>query len=71
MFPNLKAEMARNNITIKSLSEMTGIAYETLKGKLSGITEFKRIEMFIIKKEVFPNCTIDYLFATESKNCEV
>ena len=65
MFPNLNAEMGRKKLTIKSLSEETGIPYETLKNKFSGNTEFKRKEMYLIKKEVFPNCTIDYLFATE------
>ena len=53
MFPNLNAEMARKNMTIKALSELTGINYETLKNKCSGITEFKRIEMFLIKKKAF------------------
>ena len=65
MFPNLNAEMARKNMTIKALSELTGINYETLKNKCSGITEFKRIEMFLIKKKAFSELTIDYLFSTE------
>ena len=34
---------------------------------LSGTTEFKRNEMIQIKKE-FPDCSLDYLFATENKN---
>lgn len=67
MFPNLNAEMARKKITIKSLSELTGISYETLKNKCSGNTEFKRKEMYSIKKEAFPECTIDYLFTVEER----
>lgn len=63
MFPNLNAELARNKITVKTLSEITGINYESLKNKVSGKTEFKRSEMYHIKKEVFPNYSIDYLFA--------
>lgn len=53
-------------MTIKSLSEKTGIKYESLKNKMSGETEFKRSEMLSIKKE-FPDFTLDYLFATDEK----
>lgn len=64
MFPNLNAEMGRKKMTIKSLAEKTGMGYESLKNKMSGITEFKRSEMVVIKRE-FPGCSLDYLFATE------
>lgn len=64
MFCNLNAEMARNRLSIKALSDKTGIGYESLKNKLSGITEFKRNEMLSIKNE-FPGCSLDYLFATD------
>ena len=67
MFPNLNAEMARKKITIKDLAELAEIQYDTLKNKCSGTTEFKRVEMFRIKKKVFPDMSIDYLFATEEK----
>ena len=66
MFPNLSAELARNRMTIKSLSEKTGINYESLKNKVSGKTEFKINEMILIKKKVFPDYTIDYLFVTDN-----
>ena len=65
MFPNLTAEMARMKISIKRLSEITGINYETLKLKFRGITEFKLCEMLAIKKKAFPDKTMDYLFETE------
>lgn len=63
MFNNLNAEMARKKLTIKALAEKTGMNYESLKNKLSGVTEFKRSEMLSIKSE-FPECSLDYLFAT-------
>ena len=63
MFPNLSAEMARNKMNLKMLSSETEIGYESLKNKMSGVTEFKRDEMIKIKK-VFPECTMDYLFAS-------
>ena len=64
MFPNLSAELARRQMTIKSLSQETGINYETLKLKMRGETEFRRIEMQKIKA-VFPACSMDYLFASD------
>jgi len=67
MFLNLNAEMAKAKINIKALSEISGINYETLKLKLRGVTEFKRSEMVTIKKKIFPDKTLDYLFQTEEK----
>ena len=66
MFPNLRAEMARNGLTLKTLSEKTGIKYETLKLKAKGTTEFVLPEMQSIKK-VFPGCSMDYLFEWDGK----
>ena len=67
MFPNLNAEMGRAKLTIKSLSEVSDINYESLKLKLRGVTEFKRSEMLSIKKNAFPDKTLDYLFQTEEE----
>lgn len=66
MFPNLSAELARKKMTIKALSDETGIKYETLKLKMRGETEFRLAEMVKIK-EVFPTCSIDYLFVWDGK----
>ena len=65
MFNNLNAEMARRKMSIKALAEATGIGYESMKNNMTGATEFKRSESIQIKKEV-PECTLDYLFATEA-----
>lgn len=70
MFPNLNAEMARAGYNIKTLAVKTGISYESMKNKMSGATEFKRIEMQKIRSE-FPNCSIDYLFATDEETAAV
>lgn len=55
MFSNLNAEMGRAKLSIKSLSELTGINYETLKLKFRGVTEFKLCEMVEIKRKAFPD----------------
>lgn len=70
MFSNLNAEMAREKLTIKSLAEISGINYESLKLKLRGVTEFKLCEMIAIKKKVFPDKTLDYLFQTDDPDKE-
>ena len=64
MFPNLAAEIARNKMSLKSLAQETGIGYEALKLKVRGKTEFRLAEMQKIK-EIFPTCTMDYLFESD------
>ena len=54
-------------MTIKGLSEVTGINYETLKLKFRGVTEFKLGEMLDIKHKAFPDKTLDYLFGDEEE----
>lgn len=66
MFPNLSAEIARNRMSIKSLAVQTGIGYEALKLKIRGVTEFRLAEMYKIK-EVFPHCSMDYLFESDRR----
>jgi len=66
LFYNLKAEMAREKITIKLLAERTGISYKSLKRKISGDTEFKKSEIVLIKRE-FPQYSLDYLFASKDE----
>lgn len=65
MFPNLSAEMGRAKLNIKNLSEISNINYESLKLKLRGVTEFKLGEMMSIKRNAFPDKTLDYLFHTD------
>lgn len=67
MFPNLSAEMGRAKLTIKALAQKADINYESLKLKMRGVTEFKLGEMVSIKKNVFPDKTLDYLFATDEE----
>lgn len=64
MFKNLKAEMARVNLTIMDLSkdEELGVSYETLRNKFLGKTEWNKREMWLIKKKYFKDKTIEYLF---------
>lgn len=64
MFENLKAEMARLDLTIMDFSkdEELNLSYETLRNKFSKKTEWNKREMWHIKKKYFPNKSIEYLF---------
>lgn len=65
MFSNLKAEMARYNITSKDISECIGKCEKTVSSKMNGKNDFTRREMFLIKDNFFKNanCSIEYLFS--------
>lgn len=65
MFKNLKAEMARYEKTNEDLANIAGIDKASVSNKMNRKTEWNRKEMYLIKTELFPNCSIDYLFATE------
>lgn len=67
MFPNLEAEMARKKITQLKLAEMLGITPTTLSFKLSGKSTLSLRECVEIKKNAFPDKTLDYLFATDDR----
>lgn len=67
MFPNLKAEMARKNIKPIDISKLLKVTYDTAINKLSGKTEFTRAEIFKIRKELFPDLTLEYLFESSEE----
>ena len=65
MYPNLKAELARHNISIADLAIQTGIKSSTLYDKLSGRTPLKLFEAKLIKDALRVNMSIDELFGGE------
>lgn len=67
MYPNLKAEMARKDITIMDISKELKFRYETLRNKFLGNTDWTRSEMFRIRDNYFPEETLEYLFEKEEK----
>lgn len=64
MFENLKAEMARQDLTIMDFSKDNDLdlSYETLRNKFLGKTEWQRREMWLIRKKYFQDKSIEYLF---------
>lgn len=65
MYGNLKAEMARKNVTALTLSEKTGIRYQTLTAKIAGSSQFTIKEARAIRDALNPDLTIDELFDDE------
>lgn len=62
MLRNLIAEMARTDISQKQVAELIDRDEKSVSNKIRCKTEFTRKEMVQIKKELFPDCTLDYLF---------
>ena len=57
--------MARRKITRAALAEKIGKTATTLSLKLNGKAPLTLVECVEIKNAVNPECTVDYLFATE------
>lgn len=67
LFPNLEAEMARSKISQAKLAEILGITPTTLSFKLNGKSTLSLKECVEIKKNVFPDKSLDYLFQVDEK----
>lgn len=63
-YANLKAEMARANIGIKDLMVVTGKSRPGISNNLNGRGKFSIDESFAIRNNLFPDLSIDYLFAS-------
>ena len=62
MFPNLRAEMARSNITNEALANTLKINPATMSMKLNIPGRLKLSEAKEIKKVHFRNISLDFLF---------
>jgi DNA-binding Xre family transcriptional regulator len=62
MYLNLKAEMARKNVTLTELANMTGMKLGTLSVKINGKSDFTFSEASNIKKALKVDIPLDELF---------
>lgn len=67
MYRNLKAEMARLDVTGKAIAEDIGITAQAFSDKMTGRTDFKLKEIRQIRDGFFKGMTLEYLF---ERNCE-
>ena len=68
MYPNLKAEMARHNVTNEMIAKTLEINPCTLSAKLKKHDRFKLSECQKIKETYFPTVELGFLFATKDEN---
>lgn len=68
MYPNLRAEMTRHNISTQEMAQRIGISDRTLRNKLVGTSDFSLSEITKIKQGCFPNFTFEYLFSQDIEN---
>lgn len=62
MLKNLRAEMAREGVTMVDISKALGLRYATISDKINGKSRFYYDEAVRVKDLFFPDCTIEYLF---------
>lgn len=62
-YSNLRAEMARERVTIQSIADAIGVGRYTASQKLSGKSPITLAEAFKIEKTYFPGSDIRYLFS--------
>lgn len=66
MYPNLKAEMARNNITIKDIAEHLGKSEAWVQNRLSKPYVLPTHEAIKIKQKFFKDVSFEYLFSEKA-----
>jgi len=70
VYKNLQILMINNNVKEEDIATALDITVKAVQHRLKGNTEFKRSEMLIIKKNLFPNYTLDQLFDDDIKIIE-
>lgn len=67
MFPNLRAEMARNGINATDIARVIRKTDKSVRNKLNGMGEFSLDEVVNIRNTLFPGIALDFLFKREEK----
>lgn len=63
MFPNLRAEMVRHNVTAGDISKVTHKTDRSIRDKIAGRGDFSLTEVYAIRDAFFPGMELEYLFA--------
>lgn len=67
MYNNLKSVVAKKNVTHQMISELLGIGTKTVYNKLNGESDWLIPEAMKLKKYLFPEYDLDWLFAKDEK----
>lgn len=63
MLYNLRAEMARRNITSSDISRVVRKTDRSVRDKIKGKRDFTLTECTVIRDTFFPNLSLEYLFS--------
>lgn len=67
-YKNLRAEMARNGVSVGDLADSLEVRFATVSDKLNGRSRFYWDEVNRIRTKFFPACTLEYLFELDEQN---
>ena len=65
VYKNLEAELVRKGISREQLAKTIGRSYNTTTLKLNGKYQFTLKECKLIKNILFPELSVEYLFAED------
>lgn len=66
-YGNLKAEMARRNVSIESIAKTLGIHRNSVSNKVNGNSSFTIEESVKVQETYFNDKELKYLFATNTE----
>ena len=64
---NLLAAMSLKKISVMTVAKLIGTTEKTVNNKLNGITDFTVPEAVLIKRNLFPEYDMCYLFAPSER----
>lgn len=67
MYPNLRAEMARHNVSMSDISRAARKTDRSIRDKISGKGDFTLTEIIAIRDTFFPDRSLDYLFIRDEE----
>ena len=68
MYPNLRFEMIKANISIVSLAGRIGVSEKTLRNKIKGETDFTWKEALTVRRIVNPQMSMEEMFLNDEVN---
>ena len=63
MLSNLKAEMARSDVTVAAIASISGKSYRTISDRIKGKGQFPIQDAIEVRNAFFPGMDLEYLFA--------
>lgn len=65
MLTNLSNELQHKNVTRRAVAKMLGLSEKSIVNKMNGTSEFTIGEALMIRREILPEFTFDYLFTDD------